>query len=783
VIESDSDDRPRERAEDALARSEGLFRSIFEQAAVGMAQVGLDGSLLRVNQKLCDIVGYRREELLGRSFHELAPPDDRAAELDGVRALIAGTAATYSAETRRVRKDGSPVWVHLTASLARSAQTQPDHLVCTVEDISPRRCAEAALRRSEETLRVAQELAGMGSWEVELATGTTRWSAQMFPLFERDPALGALPFPEFLATIHPDDLPTMLAFHERVQRGPGAQRGQFRIRCPSGAIKHFAATAATLPQSSPEEGARIAGVIYDITEFKRVEEALRQHEERLRLALEAGRVGMWIWDMRDNTTIWNAREYELFGLPPGEGHVDPDLLNARVHPEDRQAVSEHVAAAQQAGGDFNHEFRVVYPDQTVHWLAGVGRVVRDASGRQVQMMGVTFDITERKVMEERLRQSQKMEAVGRLAGGIAHDFNNLLTVIIGSSEAALARRGPNPVVTGELEAIRDAGRRAGALTQQLLAFGRKQMLEPRVLDLNAVVAGLEPMLRRIIGEDVRLSVALDPRIERVQVDPSQIEQVILNLAVNARDAMPDGGRLVIATGTRTLDGDASALASEARPGRHVVLSIEDTGRGMSAEVKARIFEPFFTTKGPGQGTGLGLATSYGIVKQSGGHILVHSEPGTGTRFEVCLPAAFRAGPSTEPPAFAERSQRGAEAILLVEDEEMVRKLLRTLLADQGYTVLDASTPSAALRIARDHHAPIDLLLTDVVMPEQSGRRLAEALRMERPDLKVLYISGYADDAVLRAGVVEETEDFLQKPFLSEALLKKVRDVLDDGSAK
>jgi CheY-like chemotaxis protein len=371
-----------------------------------------------------------------------------------------------------------------------------------------------------------------------------------------------------------------------------------------------------------------------------------------------------------------------------------------------------------------------------------------------------------------------MEAVGQLAGGIAHDFNNLLTVIMGRTELLLRPLKPEDPLHRGISLIRKTAGRAAELTCQLLAFSRKQVLQPRALCLNAVVSNMERMLGRVIGEDISLVTVLDPMLGRVRADPGQIEQVIMNLAVNARDAMPDGGRLTIETANVELDAARARRHAGSSAGPHVMLAVTDTGIGMPREVQAHLFEPFFTTKEPGKGTGLGLATVYGVVKQSGGYVHVYSEPGQGAAFQIYLPRVHEAVETVEHETTLGESPRGTETILLVEDEEGVRELARDILRASGYTVLDAEHGGAALLTCERYAGAIHLLVTDVVMPQMSGRELAERLTQVRPDMQVLYISGYTDDAVVRHGVREADIAFLQKPFMPDVLARKVRDVLD-----
>jgi len=406
------------------------------------------------------------------------------------------------------------------------------------------------------------------------------------------------------------------------------------------------------------------------------------------------------------------------------------------------------------------------------------RAVRNAD-RQVEYYE-TFvrDVSEQRRLQQQLVQSQKMEAVGRLAGGIAHDFNNLLTVITSYCDLLLEDLGADDPKREDLEQVLKAADGAAALTRQLLAFSRQQVITPRVVNLSAVVAGVEKMLRRVIGEDVDLVTALDPRVGSVRADIGQLEQVLMNLAVNARDAMPTGGKLTIETANVVHDPRYARERAAAAVSRFVMLAVSDTGVGMDEATKARIFEPFFTTKEPGKGTGLGLATVYGIVQQAAGFIWVYSEPGRGTTFKIYLPQVDAAAEGAAAGAAPADLPRGTETVLVAEDEAAVRAVTRQVLARQGYVVLEAPHGGAALDIAAQHRGPIHLLVTDVVMPGLSGRQLADQLARLRPDTKVLYVSGYTDDAVVRHGVLEAGIAYLQKPFTTDSLARKVREVLD-----
>jgi nitrogen-specific signal transduction histidine kinase/ActR/RegA family two-component response regulator len=410
------------------------------------------------------------------------------------------------------------------------------------------------------------------------------------------------------------------------------------------------------------------------------------------------------------------------------------------------------------------------------------RAVRYAAGRVEYYETFVRDVTDQRRLQQQVLQSQKMEAVGRLAGGIAHDFNNLLTVITSYSDLVLEDLPPGDAKRDDLEQVQKAADGAAALTRQLLAFSRQQVVEPRVVSLNTVVEGLHKILRRVIGEDVELATTLAPNLGNVRADVGQLEQVLMNLAVNARDAMPTGGRLTVETANVEHDPDYARDREAAAVRRFVMLAVSDTGCGMDEATKARIFEPFFTTKEPGKGTGLGLATVYGIVKQAGGFIWVYSEPGRGTSFKIYVPEVDAPADRTTAAAGAP-VPRGTETVLLVEDAAAVRAVAKQVLERQGYTVLEAPDGEAALRLAQRHRGPIHLLLTDVVMPRVSGREVAEQLTRVRPDVKVLYASGYTDDSVVRHGILESGTAYLQKPFSPDSLARKVRDVLDARPAR
>ena len=436
-----------------------------------------------------------------------------------------------------------------------------------------------------------------------------------------------------------------------------------------------------------------------------------------------------------------------------------------------------LATAMKSGADFSYAHRVILPDGTMRWLSGAGRILLDEQGQPQRGVGIYQDITERARLEAQNQQLQKMEAVGRLAGGVAHDFNNLLTVIIGLCELLLTDLAADDPRHADIVEIRKAGARGAGLTQQLLAFSRRQIIAPALLDLNVVVAGMQPLIGWLINDKVKVVVGLRPNLSLVTADCGQIEQIVMNLAVNARDAMPEGGTLTIETANVELDEHYAKAHAGVTPGAYVVLIVTDTGTGMTPEVQARLFEPFFTTKAPGKGTGLGMATIYGIVKRSGGSIGVDSEVGRGTAFKVYFPqtdtAMMAAGvPVPHPPAHG-----GPHTVLVVENEDSLRELARRLLKRHGYTVVIAKDATEAVRLFWDNPS-IDVLLTDVVMPGASGSELTRQLIEQRPGLRVIYMSGYTEDAMVQHEIIKPGIAFLNKPFTFEALGDKIRAVLE-----
>jgi len=607
-------------------------------------------------------------------------------------------------------------------------------------------------------------------WTVGADGRTTFMNARMAEILGRDVAEAVtMPTTEFFFA---EDRPAMA---ERLAKRRDGLAGPFeqRFRRPDGAVGFLSMDSSPLYDAQGRyEG--VLGIATDITERRRVEEALREREAHYRLMFDKSPLPKWMYDLETLRFLAvNEAAIREYGYSREE-FLAMTIKDTRP-PEDVPALLESIRQSALAKvGVWRHKKKngdIMQMEIITHTFTLDGRECRLAVGR---------DVTERLRLEEQLRQSQKMEAVGRLAGGVAHDFNNVLSVILSYGEMLLSEMKPGEPMHDDIAEIRKAGLRAADLTRQLLMFSRQQVLAPKVLDLNDVLTSMDKMLQRILGADVDL-VSLPTRpLGRVRADPSSVEQVIMNLVVNARDAMPTGGKLTIETANVVLDEAYAQAHFGVKPGPHVMLAVSDTGTGIEKSTLARIFEPFFTTKESGKGTGLGLSTVFGVVQQSGGSVWVYSEVGKGTTFKVYLPrvdAAVETVGETVPPT----TLRGSETILLVEDDDQVRVVARGILQRSGYHVIEARNAGEALLHSEKHPTTIHLLLSDVVMPQMSGPELAKRLASARPDMRVLCMSGYTDDSIVRHGVLEAQIAYLQKPITPEALTTRVREVLDGAA--
>jgi PAS domain S-box-containing protein len=531
------------------------------------------------------------------------------------------------------------------------------------------------------------------------------------------------------------------------------------------------------PSGSPD---RILTLAVETTERKRQEDRLRSSEARLARAQRTANLGNWEQDLESGKLQLSEDACRIFGLQSEESRPTMETLFSLVHPEDQASVRETIQNAPARGGCSQIDHRIILSDGTERFLRLYIEPLGNEAGRG-RLLGTVQDVTEYKHLEEKFRRAQRLEGIARLAGGVAHDFNNLLEVINGYAQMILSQVKAEDPLWDQAEEIINAGHRAAALTRQLLAFSRKQVMRPRLIKLDRLLNDLDKMLRRLIREDIEIKQNLTPELWSVKADPDQVEQVIMNLVVNARDAMPKGGVLTIGTSNVELGEQEVKGFLDLKPGRYISLTVTDTGTGMTAETKRRLFEPFFTTKPTGEGTGLGLSMVYGIVKQHGGEISFYSEPGLGSTFKIYWPATDKPVESAASPEGLRIPYHGNETILLVEDNEKVRKLILKMLLLQGYKVLETSQGSDAVDVASKHDGPIDLLLTDIVMPKMSGQELAEQLVALRPGIKVIFMSGYPGGITSEHGIFDPRAFFLQKPFEIDALGEILRQVLGPGN--
>ena len=772
----------RKRAEEALNTQKQRFQTLSEQAPFGMVMIDQNGTFRYINPKFKELFGYDLTDVPdGKTWFRKAYPDPiyrHNVISDWINDLKSFKPGVKRPRTFIVTcKDGAektinfiPVWLLTGENL----------MAC--EDITERKRAEEALQESEERYRTILENIEDGYYEVDLPGNFTFFNDSLCRMlgYSKEEMIG---MSNQQYTDQENRKKLFQAFNEVYRTGEPTKRFDWEV-IRKDRTKLFGEVSASLIKDPKGQPIGFRGIARDITERMMAGQALEKSEVRFQELFNDAPVGYFEYDVEGRIIDVNRTELELLGYRLEEMIGQPVWKFIVEGEAAHQQILQKLAGTLPPTQGLERTYR--RKDGTTFPVLIGDRILRDSEGKIIGIRTTIQDITGRKRaeeemrgLEEQFRQSQKMEAIGRLGGGIAHDFNNLLTIIKGYSQLSLLDIKESDPLWGNIQEIQKATQRATDLTRQLLAFSRRQILDLKVLDLNTLLKDLDKMLRRIIGEDIELTTLLAKNLGRVKIDPGQFEQIILNLAVNARDAMPSGGKLTIETANVILDEEYARTHISVTPGPYVRLSVSDTGVGIPLEVKEKVFEPFFTTKEKGKGTGLGLSTVYGIVKQSGGNIWVYSEPAHGTTFKIYLPRVEEDLDTLYGRDETDFLPRGSETVLLVEDEPSVRDLAHRLLNQAGYKVLEAANGEEALRVVQEHIGEkIHLLLTDVVMPQMGGKELANQLKNLRPDVKVLYTSGYTDDAIVHHGVLDPGTHFLQKPFSPKTLTHKVREVLD-----
>lgn len=789
LVELESMKAELKQVQELLQKERETFFPILHKAPYGIAIIDSDGKFIYINPAFTNITGYTLEDIFaGREwFHTASPfPEYRQEIIGSLKKdfIQKGVEKILSV----VCKNGEMKEIEFKPTLLDDGR-----IVVIFSDITERKRAEDTLKESEEKYRTILENIEDGYFEVDIAGNLTFFNDSLCRMlgYSKEEMIGM----NNRKYTDPENAKKLYeAFNKVYRTGEPIKGFGWEVIAKDG-TKLFDEVSVSLMKDAKGKPIGFRGIARDITERKRMEQALRESEAKYRLLAENSTDVIWTADMDLNVTyispsVYRARGYtqeEIMAMRLAD-QMTPNSIALAI-----RILSEELAVEAREDRDLKRsrklDLEFTCKDDSTYWSEVNLTFIRDSEGKAVGILGVSRDITERKraeeekaILQEELRQSQKMEAVGGLAGGIAHDFNNLLTVISGNCQLSLLELKEGDSRRGNIEEIKVAADRATSLTRQLLAFSRRQVLDMKALNLNTVIKELEKMLRRMIGEDVELVTSLADDLGMVKTDPGWIEQVIMNLAVNARDAMPSGGKLIIETNNAELDEPYARSHVALKPGLYVKLCVRDTGVGIAPEVRDHIFEPFFTTKKKGKGTGLGLSTVYGIVKQSGGSIRVYSEPGLGTTFHIYLPRVDESLEDMRKKVTREELPGGGETILVVEDEEDVRRLAVRILEREGYTVLEASCGNDALVLSKDHKEPIHMVLTDVVMPGMSGLQLADQLIHVHPKMKVLYMSGYTDNGVFHQGNLKEGVNYIQKPFTIDGLMKKMREVLNKNSS-
>lgn len=774
----------RKKADEALRESEARYRSIVEDQTDFIVRWKPDFTIVYVNEAYCDYYDRSRSELMGFNFLKFIPERDRPAVMDKIKSLTPESPIAHDVH-QTFRPDGSIGWQQWSDRALFDHEGNAYEFQSVGRDVTEKVKAELELQQSQERLELALRGASLCMWEYQLDEGRVSVDERWSGIVDYDLPGPATSIRNWLRCIHPEDRRRAArAWRSHVNGLFAYYEAEYRVRTRSGAYK-WVLDRGKVIQSENGRAVLACGTQLDITDRKQSETELSNRNEFIETILNHLPIGLLVVDQSVNERYyWNRRFVEIHDWPE-DVLSDIQTFHESVFPDQeyRKMIYETV------------QRRVIASDQNQFEWEGIRITTQHGDVKTITLRCIALrsqqififsvqDMTdviraneEREALQEQLRQMQRIEAVGRLAGGIAHDFNNLLVAILGYSDLAMSAMEPDDANRRYLDQIQKAGERAEALTRQLLAFSRKQVLQPRILDLNELLLDIEPMLRRLIGEDIEYLTAPDHGLKQVKADPGQLQQVIVNLVINSRDAMPDGGKLTLETGNVDLDQSYVDRHPGASVGPHALLAVSDNGCGMDEETCEKIFEPFFTTKEQGKGTGLGMSTVYGIVKQSGGSIWVYSEPGEGTTVKVYLPATDEEDAKPKRPEGA-RPLEGRETILVVEDETEVRELIVQALKRYGYSVIEAESGERALQLIQSATARVRLMVTDVVMPGMNGKDLAQRMLRMQPDLIVLFMSGYTENSIVHHGVLDEGLAFIQKPFKPDVLAAKIRELLD-----